>query len=118
MIHATNSPNVAYENVPALPATGAVEANPAEHKAASAHAIAASTNATDTEGPEKSPAVRAVSVKMPAPITTATPKTVRSQALRFFLSLVPGSSVSAIDCSTDFVRHKPVPGTGPPHLTG
>jgi len=51
--------------------------------------------------------VRAVSVKMPAPITTATPNTVRSQVDKSLRSLVSGSSVSAIDCSTDFVRNKP-----------
>ncbi len=71
----------------------------------------AKTNASATEGPEMSPAVRAVSVKIPAPIITATPKTIRSQAPRFRRSRVSGSSVSAIDCSTDFVRQIPVPGT-------
>ena len=50
------------------------------------------------------PAVDAVTVKMPAPITTDTPKTIRSHQVRSLRSLVPGSSVSAIDCSTDFVR--------------
>jgi hypothetical protein len=55
--------------------------------------------------------VLAVRVKMPAPMTTATPKTVRSQAVRSLRSLVSGSSVSAIDCSIDLVRHNPFPGT-------
>ena len=50
------------------------------------------------------PAVDAVMVKMPAPITTDTPKTVRSHQVRSLRSRVSGSSVSAIDCSTDLVR--------------
>ncbi len=52
-----------------------------------------------------------MSVKIPAPMTTATPKTVRSHAVSSLRSLVSGSSVSAIDCSIDFVRHNPLPGT-------
>ena len=56
-------------------------------------------------GPVMFPAVDAVIVKMPAPITTDTPKTVRSHQFRSFRRRVSGSSVSAIDCSTDFVRH-------------
>ena len=62
------------------------------------------TKAMDTAGPAVVAATRAVRVKMPAPMTTATPKTVRSQADSVRLSLWPGSSVSWIDCSTDFVR--------------
>ena len=50
------------------------------------------------------PAVDAVMVKMPAPITTETPKTIRSHQVRSLRSRVSGSSVSAIDCSTDLVR--------------
>ena len=53
------------------------------------------------------PAVDAVIVKMPAPITTDTPKTVRSHHDKSLRRRVSGSSVSAIDCSTDFVRHRP-----------
>src|SRR6476659_3575453 len=72
--------------------------------AASPHAMAAMTNAMDTAGPAVVAATRAVRVKMPAPMTTATPQTVRSHAVRVRLSLWPGSSVSRMDCSTDFVR--------------
>ena len=54
------------------------------------------------------PAVDAVIVKMPAPITTETPKTVRSHQFRSLRSRVSGSSVSAIDCSTDLVRHRSI----------
>src|SRR5215471_5613942 len=57
-------------------------------------------------GPVISPVVEAVTVKMPAPITTATPNTARSHQVRTLRSRVSGSSVSAIDCSTDFVRHR------------
>src|SRR5690349_20867721 len=75
--------------------------------------MAAKTKASETEGPATLPAVRAVSVKMPAPKTTATPKTVRSQAVRSLRSFESGSSVSRMDCSTDLVRNRPphrVPG--------
>jgi hypothetical protein len=50
-----------------------------------------------------------VSTKMPVPMMTPMPKTVRSQADRSFLSLCWDSSVSRIDCSIDFVRSPPVP---------
>src|SRR5664279_1719570 len=76
--------------------------------AASPQATAEMTKAIDTDGPAVVAATRAVRVKMPAPMTTATPKIVRSQADRVRLSLCPGSSVSWIDCSTDFVRHNPL----------
>ena len=56
------------------------------------------------DGPAIWCATRPVRVKMPAPITTPTPKTVRSSAVRDFLSWYSGSSVSAIDCSTVLVR--------------
>ena len=64
-------------------------------------------NEIEIAGPVMLPAVEAVMVKMPAPITTDTPKTVRSHQFRSLRSLVLGSSVSAIDCSTDLVRHRP-----------
>src|ERR1700761_7905419 len=53
-----------------------------------------------------SPAVEAVTVKMPAPITTDTPNTHRCHQLRSLRSWVSGSSVSAIDCSIDLVRQR------------
>ena len=40
---------------------------------------------------------------MPAPMMTPMPKTVRSRAVRFFLSWNPSSWVSLIECSTDLV---------------
>src|SRR4030081_348902 len=70
--------------------------------------MAASTNASDTDGPATLPAAPAASVKMPAPTTTATPKTIRSQVPRSLRSRLSGSSVSAMDCSTDFVRMIPL----------
>ena len=51
-------------------------------------------------------ATRPVMVKMPAPTMMPTPKTVRSTAVRDFLSWYSGSSVSSIDCSIDFVRNR------------
>ena len=51
---------------------------------------------------------------MPAPMITPMPKTVRSRAVRFFLSLKSGSSVSLIECSTDLVRKTFMRGTLPP----
>lgn len=65
---------------------------------------------SEIAGPVTLAAVDAVTVKIPAPITTETPKTVRSHHVRSLRSLVSGSSVSAIDCSTDLVRHNPLPG--------
>ncbi|SKY04269.1 Uncharacterised protein [Mycobacteroides abscessus subsp. abscessus] len=61
-------------------------------------------NDSEIAGPALSPAVDTVIVKMPAPITTETPKTSRSRHVRSLRSLWSGSSVSAIDCSTDLVR--------------
>ena len=66
--------------------------------------MAATAKLMTIAGPATSCAARPVSVKMPAPMTTPMPKTVRSRALSDFLSRNSGSSVSAIDCSTDFVR--------------
>ena len=51
-------------------------------------------------------AARPVRVKMPAPMMTPMPKTVRSSAVRRFLSWYSGSSVSAIDCSIVFFRNR------------
>src|ERR1700753_1253356 len=64
------------------------------------------TNEIQIAGPVMSPAVEAVTVKMPAPTTTATPNTVRSHQVRSLCSRVSGSSVSSMDCSTDLVRHR------------
>src|ERR1700735_1560688 len=61
-------------------------------------------NEIQIAGPVMSPAVEAVTVKMPAPITTDTPNTQRCHQLKSLRSWVPGSSVSAIDCSIDLVR--------------
>jgi hypothetical protein len=52
-------------------------------------------------GPVMPPAVEAVTVKIPAPITTDTPKTIKSHQVRSLRNRVPGSSVSSMDCSTD-----------------
>src|SRR6476469_6875935 len=73
--------------------------------AARLQAMAASRKPMVTDGPALVAATLAPRVKMPAPMTTATPKTVRSRAERFRLSLWLGSSVSCIDCSTDLVRN-------------
>ena len=56
-------------------------------------------------GPALDAATVPVSTKIPAPMITPTPKTTRSRACRFFRSWWSGSSVSAMDCSTDFVRN-------------
>src|ERR1700719_1768677 len=64
-------------------------------------------NEIQIAGPVMSPAVDAVTVKMPAPITTDTPNTTKCHQLRSLRSWVPGSSVPAIDCSTDLVRQRP-----------
>ena len=50
-------------------------------------AMAATTKLMTIAGPATSCAARPVSVKMPAPITTPTPNTVRSSALSDFLRL-------------------------------
>ena len=62
------------------------------------------TNEMTMEGPAYSLAARPVRVKMPAPMMTPMPKTVRSRALRRFLSWYSASSVSAIDSSIVLVR--------------
>src|ERR1700744_5787298 len=80
-------------------------------------------NEIQTAGPVTSPVVDAVTVKMPAPITTATPNTARSRQVSSLRSRVSGSSVSAIDCSIDLMRHRLAIPTQPfvsigPHSTG
>src|SRR4051794_7214648 len=72
--------------------------------------MAAMTNEIATAGPVTSPATRAVMVKIPAPMRTATPNTMRSRVPSSRRSLVSGSSVSAMDCSTDLVRKSPLCG--------
>src|SRR5580693_10171761 len=57
-------------------------------------------NEIQIAGPVMSPAVDAVTVKMPAPITQ------RCHQLKSLRSWVSGSSVSAIDCSIDLVRQR------------
>src|SRR5829696_241004 len=57
------------------------------------------------DGPAYSLAAAPVSVKMPAPMMTPMPNTVRSRALRVFFSLWSASSADAIDASTDLVRN-------------
>src|SRR6201995_1028622 len=64
------------------------------------------TNEIQIAGPVMSPAVEAVTVKMPAPITTDTPNTHRCHQLKSLRSWVSGSSVSAIDCSIDLGRQR------------
>src|SRR3954447_4535581 len=84
--------------------------------------MADTTKLSTMAGPATVAAARPVSVKIPAPMMTLTPKTVRSSAVRFFLSWYSGSSVSAMDCSILFVRRTPTgPDTSapiPPHRRG
>ena len=61
-------------------------------------------NEIATAGPAVVLATSPVSTKMPVPMITPTPKTVRSSAERFFLSRCSGSSVSRMESSTDFTR--------------
>jgi hypothetical protein len=68
----------------------------------------ASTNDREMAGPALVAAAMPVSTKMPVPMMTPMPKTVRSRADRSFLSWCSGSSVSRIDCSTDLVRRTPI----------
>ncbi len=56
-------------------------------------------------GPALLAATVPVMTKMPAPMMTPTPKTMRSRTPRSFFSWCSGSWVSAMDCSTDFVRN-------------
>src|SRR5690349_15920286 len=73
---------------------------------ASAQVTAAMAKDTVTAGPAKLAAALAPTEKMPAPTATATPMIIRSQVLRERLSLRPGSSASAIDCSMGLVRRR------------
>src|SRR4051812_6340480 len=57
-------------------------------------------------GPELVAATVPVRTKMPAPMITPTPNTTRSRGPSSLRSLWSGSSVSAIDCSIDFVRKR------------
>src|SRR4051812_18736849 len=68
----------------------------------------AMTKENATDGPATVLATTPVSTKMPVPMITPTPKTVRSSADRCLRSLVSGSSVSRIESSTDFTRRMPV----------
>ena len=65
------------------------------------------TNEIATAGPAWSRATTPVSTKMPVPMITPTPKTVRSRPERCFLSRCSGSSVSRMESSTDLMRRVP-----------
>ena len=60
-----------------------------------------------TDGPATVLATTPVSTKMPVPMMTPTPKTVRSSAERCRRSLCSGSSVSRMESSTDLIRRVP-----------
>src|SRR4051794_37948051 len=66
----------------------------------------AKTKDKATAGPAWTPAAFPVRTKMPVPITTPTPNTVRSSALSRLRSWCSGSSVSAMDCSIVLVRQR------------
>src|SRR5687768_9189872 len=76
----------------------------------------ASTNDSDTAGPALVAAAIPVSTKMPVPMMTPIPNTVRSQADRSFLSWCSDSSVSLIDCSIDLVHSTPMSPSPPSPL--
>src|SRR5687768_10165595 len=67
----------------------------------------AMTKEIATAGPDCFCATSPVTTKMPAPMTTPTPKTVRSSADRLFFSRCSGSSVSRMESSTDLMRRVP-----------
>src|SRR4051794_27141572 len=67
----------------------------------------ATTKEIATEGPATVLATTPVSTKMPVPMITPTPKTVRSSADRCRRSLCSGSSVSRMESSTDLIRRVP-----------
>jgi hypothetical protein len=69
----------------------------------------ATTNDSEIAGPALVAAAMPVSTKIPVPMITPMPKTVRSQADSSFLSRCSGSSVSWIDCSIDLVRSTSMP---------
>src|SRR5688572_2165867 len=71
------------------------------------------TNETPTAGPDWVCATTPVTTKMPAPMMTPTPKTVRSSPDRLFLSRCSGSSVSRIESSTDLTRRIPAATASP-----
>src|SRR5665647_2623329 len=66
----------------------------------------AKMNDRATAGPAWTPAALPVSTKIPVPMMTPTPNTVRSSALSCLRSWWLGSSVSRIDCSIVLVRHR------------
>jgi hypothetical protein len=66
----------------------------------------AATKDSATAGPALVAAAMPVSTKIPVPMITPMPKTVRSQAERSFLSWCSDSSVSLIDSWIDFVRSR------------
>jgi hypothetical protein len=59
-------------------------------------------------GPAKFAAATPVRTKMPVPMITPMPKTMRSIGPSAFLSSNSGSSVSRMDCSIDLVRMIPI----------
>src|SRR3954447_22559478 len=65
------------------------------------------TNEIATAGPASVLATSPVSTKMPVPMMTPTPNTVRSRADRCFRSWCSGSSVSRMESSTDLMRRVP-----------
>ena len=67
----------------------------------------ATTNENATAGPAVVFATTPVSTKMPVPMITPTPNTVRSRPDRCRLSRCSGSSVSLIESSTDLIRRVP-----------
>jgi hypothetical protein len=74
--------------------------------AARAQQNAATMKDSTIDGPATLWAAFPVKVKMPAPMTTPTPKTVRSRAVSDFFNWYSGSSVSASDCSMLLVLNR------------
>src|SRR3954452_1131597 len=72
--------------------------------AASPQTTPAITKEIATAGPASVFATSPVSTKMPVPMMTPTPKTVRSSAERCLRSWSSGSSVSRMESSTDLIR--------------
>src|SRR5688572_11915488 len=71
------------------------------------------TNESPTAGPDWVCATTPVTTKIPAPMITPTPNTVRSSPDRLFLSRCSGSSVSRIESSTDFTLRVPAATASP-----